>query len=201
MSVLSDNGYHDLALEMISSTTYPSYGYMFNNPYENATTIWEMWNAPHATPMMNSRNHHMYASVGAWFYSHLAGIDLSSDTITIRPRMASEAKKHLMTKLDCQLSTLYGLVHISYTRNEHDTIANSILLRVTIPPNTRARVMFEPLFMGGRCLTLIESNEVIWSSDMITTNDRKFDVDKDSVTGLMTVHVGSGQYEFQALWQ
>jgi alpha-L-rhamnosidase len=199
--VLSDNGHHDLALELVSSITYPSYGYMFNNPYENATTIWELWDTPLEGPSMNSRNHHMYASVGAWFYSHLAGIDLSSDMITIRPRMVSEAKKHLMKKLDCQLSTLYGVIHVSYTRDERNTIANSILLRVTIPPNAQARIMFEPLFVGGQCATLLESNKVIWSSDVATANHREFGVEQDSATGLMTVHVGSGQYEFQALWK
>jgi len=199
--VLSDNGHHDLALEMISSTTYPSFGYMFTNPYENATTLWELWDSAVDGPGMNSRNHIMFGSVGAWFYSHLAGIDLSSNLITIRPRMASEAKKHLMAKLDCQLSTLYGVIHVSYTRDERDTIENSILLRVSIPPNTQARVMFEPLFVGGQCTTLIEGNHVIWSSDSVTTNHGEFNVEKDSTTGLMTVSVGSGQYEFQALWK
>jgi alpha-L-rhamnosidase len=198
--VLSDNGHHDLALELISSTTYPSYGYMFTNPFENATTLWELLNAP-ATGPGSSRNHIMYGSVGAWFYTHLAGIDLSSDKITIRPRMASEAKKHLMKKLDCQLSTLYGLVHISYTRDEHDTVANSILLRVTIPPNAQARVIFEPLFAGGQCATLMEGGEVIWSSDGVAANHPEFVVEKDAKMGLMTVHVGSGQYEFQAVWE
>jgi alpha-L-rhamnosidase len=199
--ILSDNGHHDLALELISSTTYPSYGYMFNNPYENATTLWEVWNIPVPGPGMSSRNHIMFGSVGAWFYTHLAGIDLSSNMITIRPRMASEPKKHLMSKLDCQLSTLYGIVHVSYTRDEHDTISNSILLRVTIPPNAQARIMFEPLFVGGQCKTLTESKNVIWSSDIGTTNVEEFEIEKDSTSGLMTVHIGSGEYEFQALWQ
>ncbi|CAF1241697.1 unnamed protein product [Rotaria sp. Silwood1] len=199
--VLSDNGHHDLALELISSTTYPSYGYMFTNSYENATTIWELWNAPLTGPGMNSRNHIMYGSVGAWFYSHLAGIDISSNIITIRPRMASETKKHLMSKLDCQLSTLYGLVHVSYTRDERDIVANSILLHVTIPPNARARVIFEPLFIGGQCRTLIEGQQVIWSSDVSKRHVEGFDIEKDSTTGLMTVYIGSGQYKFQALWQ
>ena len=199
--VLSDNGHHDLALELISSITYPSYGFMFNNPYENATTLWELWNTPLTGPGMNSRNHIMFGSVGAWFYSHLAGIDLSSNMINIRPRMASESKKHLMSKLDCQLSTLYGLVHVSYTRDERDTVANSILIRVTIPPNTQARLMFEPLFVGAQCKTLIESDKVIWSSDISTMHVEDFEIEKDSTTDLMTVHIGSGEYEFQALWQ
>ena len=199
--ILSDNGHHDLALELISSITYPSYGYMFNNPYENATTIWEFWNSPMSEPEVNSRNQAMFSSVGAWFYSHLAGINLSSNMINIRPRMASETKKHLTLKLDCQLSTLYGLVHVFYTRDERDTVLNSILLRVTIPPNVRARVMFEPLFVDGQCKILIESKKTIWSSDVGTMIDQGFDIEKDSTTGLMTVYIGSGQYEFQAVWE
>jgi alpha-L-rhamnosidase len=174
---------------------------MFNNPYENATTLWELWNTPLTGPGMNSRNHIMFGSIGAWFYSHLAGIDLLSNLITIRPRMASESKKHLMSKLDCQLSTLYGLVHVSYTRDERDTIANSILLRVSIPPNTQARIMFEPLFVGGQCKTLIDGSKMIWSSDISSTDVEGFKIEKDLTTGLMTVHTGSGEYEFQALWQ
>ncbi|CAF1133276.1 unnamed protein product, partial [Didymodactylos carnosus] len=61
--LLSDNGQHDLALELISAIDYPSYGYEFNNPYENATTLWEIWDAPMEGPGMNSRNHIMYGSV------------------------------------------------------------------------------------------------------------------------------------------
>jgi hypothetical protein len=151
---------------------------------------------------MDSRNQIMFGSVGAWFYSHLAGIDLSSNIFTVRPRMASENKKHLMLKLDCQLSTLYGLVHVYYTRDQRDTtLSNSILLRVSIPPNAQARLIFEPLFIGAQCQKLIESNQVIWSADINTTNDQRFQIEKDSTTQLMTVYLGSGQYEFQAIWE
>jgi hypothetical protein len=186
---------------MISTTTYPSYGYEFNNPYENATTLWELWNTAVEEPSMNSRNQIMFGSIGAWFYSHLAGIDLSSDIITIRPRMASEQKKHLMKKLNCQLSTLHGLIHVSYTRDERDMITNSILLRVTIPSNAQARVMFEPLFTGGQCKTLIESGRVIWSSDDTNRNQHDFHIVKDIETGLMSIYIGSGEYQFQAIWE
>ncbi|CAF0776679.1 unnamed protein product [Adineta ricciae] len=200
--LLSDNGHHDLAVELISSTTYPSYGYMFTNPYENATTIWELWDAPSEGPGMNSRNHIMYGSVGAWFYSHLAGIDLSSTGITIRPRMVSETKKHLLSKINCQLSTLYGLVQVSYTRDERDTVANSILMSVIIPPNTQAKVVFEPLFPGSRCITLLEDNQTIWSlASAEFTHVRNFAVERDTRTDFMTVHIGSGRYEFQVVWQ
>lgn len=199
--LLSDNGYHDLALELISSTTYPSFGYMFSNPYENATTLWEEWDIPVPGPGTASRNHIMFGSVGAWFYTHLAGIDVSSNTITIRPRMVSEQKKYLLPKLHCQLSTLYGLVEVSYTRDEHDTNPNSILLRVTIPSNTNAQIMFEPLFVGAQCKILKETGKIIWSSDLDVKNTEQFQVQKDLTNSLMTVHIGSGEYEFYASWE
>ncbi len=111
--------------------------------------------------------------------------------------MASEAKKHLMSKLHCQLSILYGIVQVSYTRNERDTVSNSILLHLTIPPNTQGLVMFEPLFIGAKCKTLMEDDIIIWSSDDSRITIEEFKIEKDSQTGVMTVHIGSGEYEFQ----
>ena len=193
--LLSDNGHHDLAVELISSISYPSYGYMFTNPYENATTLWEVMDAPFEGPGMNSRNHHMYASVGAWFYSHLAGIDLQTDRLVVRPRMLSEGKKHLLTKVDVQLSTVFGWVHVSYTRDERDTSPNSIRLRLNIPANAEAEVLFEPLFAGARCVTMIEGGQTIWS-----VAEKGDGVREDPRTGLISVQIGSGSFEYQLFW-
>lgn len=132
---------------------------------------------------MNSRNHHMYSTVGTWFYTHLAGIELTSDGVSIRRPMASDQNKHLMKNFDCQLSTLYGLVHVSYNCDERDAVANSILLRVTIPPNRQARIIFEPLFSGAQCKTLIEGSQLLWTSDLGALLDSQdFQVEKDSRT-------------------
>ncbi|CAF4338285.1 unnamed protein product, partial [Rotaria magnacalcarata] len=43
--VLSDAGYHDLAVAVATQTTYPSFGFMFNNDVQNATTNWETFHA------------------------------------------------------------------------------------------------------------------------------------------------------------
>jgi len=56
-----------------------------------------------------------------------------------------------------------------------------------------------PLFVDEQCTTLIEDNKVIWSPDTIIKNHREFDVEKDSTRSLMAIHIGSGQYQFQAL--
>jgi hypothetical protein len=106
-----------------------------------------------------------------------------------------------MTKLHCQLSTLYGIIQVSYTRDENETISNSILLRITVPSNAQARVIFEPLFIGAQCKTLKESGKIIWLSDLDIGNVEGFKIEKDSRNDLITVYLGSGEYEFHALWQ
>ena len=115
--------------------------------------------------------------------------------------MASSPKKYLMSKINCQLSPLHGLIHVCYTCDERDTIiAKSILVRVTIPPNTKARVVFEPLFVGAHCASLRESGRVIWSVDANIISSRAFFIEEDATSNLMTVYIGSGQYTFQAPW-
>jgi len=64
LPILSDYGYHDLAYEVASQTTYPSWGYMVE---KGATSIWELWNSDTEPPdQMNSRNHFALGSVAEW---------------------------------------------------------------------------------------------------------------------------------------
>ena len=88
------------------------------------------------------------------------------------------------------------MVHVTYTRDEQDTFPNSILLRVSVPTNANAKVILEPLFPGARCVTLTEGNEILWSKEV-----KKSNVLQDPHTGLMTVEIGSGEYQYQAFWE
>ena len=75
-AALTDAGAGNVALDTLLQTAYPSFGYMFGGADETpATTLWELPDAPSEGPGMNSRNHHMFASVGGWLYEDLAGID------------------------------------------------------------------------------------------------------------------------------
>lgn len=74
IELLLENGREDLAFELLTQTTYPSWGYMIEN---GATTVWERWEqiveeGPQS--IMASYNHPMYGAVGVCFYKHLAGI-------------------------------------------------------------------------------------------------------------------------------
>lgn len=65
----------ELALEVLGQVDYPSYGFMAFNSYEPATdNMWELFSAPCEGNGMNSRNHHMFSSVGAAI-TRLAGLE------------------------------------------------------------------------------------------------------------------------------
>jgi hypothetical protein len=82
MLVLSDLGRDDVAMEIMMQTDYPSWLFMITQNYEvSATTLWELWDSPVGSPGMDSRAHHMFGSVGYWFYRNLAGIQQSTDSV------------------------------------------------------------------------------------------------------------------------
>ena len=74
MDVLSENGFADIALAIMTGTSYPSFGYQILNRYEPATTVWELWQSDTTGPRMNSRNHIMFGGPGSWLHTYVGGI-------------------------------------------------------------------------------------------------------------------------------
>ena len=73
---LSSNNKTDIAMRIAQQMDYPSWGYMINNQFEPATTVWELWNSWEAGPGMNSRNHHMFSSISGWMRTELVGLTM-----------------------------------------------------------------------------------------------------------------------------
>ena len=82
LPVLTDTGHLDLAVSMLQSRQYPSWGYEVKN---GATTIWERWNSyteEHGfggadgkmNAAMNSFSHYSFGAVTEWMMTTLAGI-------------------------------------------------------------------------------------------------------------------------------
>lgn len=83
--VLAEHGHADLALRMVTTTKFPSFGYQIAR---GATTLWESFirvGEAEADPgdWMTSRNHHFWGDIAAWMVRDLAGID-------INPRLEDE---------------------------------------------------------------------------------------------------------------
>ena len=73
---LGENGYADLAYDLLLKTDYPSWLYPLS---KGATTVWEHWdgimeNGDFWSADMNSFNHYAYGSVIGWVYEFAAGI-------------------------------------------------------------------------------------------------------------------------------
>ena len=73
---LSEAGYGNVAHELLTKDTFPSWGYSIRH---GATTIWERWDGwtedrGFQAPAMNSFNHYSLGSIGQWLYEYVAGI-------------------------------------------------------------------------------------------------------------------------------
>jgi alpha-L-rhamnosidase len=104
---------------------------------KGATTWWERWNGDTGDPAMNSFNHYAFGSVMAWVYRYAVGIDATPEApgfheIVIHPRPDQR-----MTHARAEYDSVYGRIVSDWTAKPGEPL----LLRVTIPANTTARVV------------------------------------------------------------
>lgn len=161
---LTQIGRPDLAWKLVFTDTYPSWLFSVKN---GATTIWERWDG--WTPekgfqaaSMNSFNHYSLGSVGAWFYSGAAGIQLDEahpgyKHFFLRPQFTSR-----LSYVKATQESPYGLI-----ASHWHTDGNQMLYDVTVPPNSTAtlelpvssdkvRQSGQPMASGGAKTTSIE---------------------------------------------
>jgi alpha-L-rhamnosidase len=133
--VLSDNGYTDVAYDLLLQETYPSWLYPVKM---GATTIWERWDGQKTDstfqdPGMNSFNHYAYGAIGDWMYRVSAGIEIKEPGykhITIQPH---PTKKLTYSKASFESS--YGTIASGWER-----AGKNVVITVKIPHNTVATV-------------------------------------------------------------
>lgn len=92
--VLTENGYANLALKLITQDKFPSFNYWLKN---DATSLWEAFNEVYDNKVMRkdggrvlSLNHHFWGTVSAFFYKYIAGLNINpnlvnSNEISIKP--------------------------------------------------------------------------------------------------------------------
>jgi len=108
--VLADFGYADLALELITKDTFPSYKYWLDN---GATSLWEAFNELYPNGLFRldggrvlSLNHHFWGDISAWFYRYVLGIN-------VNPSMENEITFEISPALLSSINYAEG----SYVRN------------------------------------------------------------------------------------
>lgn len=135
MRWLSDSGNGELAYQLATADSYPSWGYMVRR---GATTIWELWNGDTAAPSMNSGNHVMLlGDLLPWCYERLAGI---------RTDGVKTGFRHVVLQPDFSIKALrgvtashpspYGVIRSCWHRRQDGKTEWT----VCVPANTTAEV-------------------------------------------------------------
>ncbi|UCG89394.1 MAG: glycoside hydrolase family 78 protein [Gemmatimonadota bacterium] len=178
---LSDNGYLDVAYDLLNQDTYPSWLYPVKM---GATTIWERWDGikPDSTFQdagMNSLNHYAYGAIGEWLYRVVAGLETDPAEpgykhVRIQPQPGGG-----FTYARAALNTMYGP-----TASAWELSNGQFQLDVTVPPNTHATIRLPHATLAQ----VTESGQGLDDADGIARASQEGDV--------VIVEVGSGQYRF-----
>jgi alpha-L-rhamnosidase len=134
LMALADGGLNDLAYEMATAKTFPSLGWMMNNPFANATTIWESYDF---SETHHSHNHPMFGSTEVWLLQSVAGIQphpsaRGMDHLLIKPNPPSQ-----LEHASASFETPGGIISVAWKRK---TDSKTLDLKVIVPPNCRATI-------------------------------------------------------------
>jgi alpha-L-rhamnosidase len=149
-----------------------------------ATTLWERWEQATGGGM-NSHNHPMMGSVGAWFYRGLAGIQADPlgpgfRRFDIRPNPVP-GLDHARVALE----TVRGKIACGWQVSD-----GKMSLDLTVPVGSQARV-FYPLPVGA---ALQEGGAILWQDEHLAT-----DLAIQREGGDLVFTLGSGEYHFETL--
>ncbi len=187
MEVLEKYGNAALAYDLATRTDFPSWGYMIAS---GATTVWELWNRREG-PGMNSHNHPMFASVGAWLYKSLAGINLDPKApgfrkVRIAPQMVRD-----LGYASGSLGTVRGRLTSSWTRGDRN-----VGLEVEIPCGSEAEIVLPRGVL--RDVVLKEGGTVIWSGKKAAGSAAGIRaVEESDPDNVVRIKAGSGRYAFE----
>ena len=133
LNALSENGYHDLAYQLATADTYPSWGWWIKN---GATTLYENW--PIDAKSDISMNHIMFGEIGAWFYKALGGIRPDENQpgfkhVWLQPLIPDKLQQFSATH-----TGPYGNIESAWEKTK-----KGLRYKVVIPPNSSATVVLD----------------------------------------------------------
>ena len=178
--VLSDNGYTDVAYDLLLQESYPSWLYPVKM---GATTIWERWDGEKTDstfqdPGMNSFNHYAYGAIGDWMYQVSAGIETMAPGykhIIIQPHPTKK-----LTYSRASFESPYGKIASGWERKD-----GKMIVKVSIPANTTATII----------LPAVSADKVTEGGKTLSQNLYLKDV--KIADNKLIMQAGSGEYIFE----
>ncbi len=135
LHTLSENGYTDVAYDLLLQEKNPSWLYPVNH---GATTIWEHWdgikeNGDFWASRMNSFNHYAFGCVFDWIFCRCAGIAVREDGAGYSAVDLSPNPHESLGFVDASIDTRAGTVKSLWEINE-----DNIRYEFTVPKNCKA---------------------------------------------------------------
>lgn len=171
LNALSENGYPELAYEVASQETFPSWGWWIVN---GATTFFENW--PLDASRDISMNHIMFGEINAWYYKALGGIFPDENqpgfkNVILKPNFVP-GLEHFETSYEGP----YGIIVSSWKKQRRGVEYN-----VEIPANSTATLVLNE----GK---ILENGKPVEKNEQIEIAERK--------DGKVVLKLKSGIYSF-----
>lgn len=153
LHALSENGYADVAFDLLLQEEFPSWLYSVN---KGATTIWEHWDGVKEDgsfwdTSMNSYNHYAYGSVFDWIFGVAAGIKVFEDGAGYKHICIQPHTDKRLGFLKAEIDSRCGRIS-SYWYYDSD----KIIFEFEIPRDTTAEVILP----DGRSETIADGKYI-----------------------------------------
>ena len=147
LHVLSENGYADVAFDLLFQEKAPSW--LFSVLY-GATTMWEHWDSIKEdgtfwADFMNSFNHYAYGAVCDWLFGGVVGIHVLDDGAGYRHVQIVPHTDRRMGFAEYSIDVGHGILRSAWRYN-----GNELRYDITVPEGTVAELQLP----GGRRETL-----------------------------------------------
>jgi alpha-L-rhamnosidase len=178
--VLTQNGYTDVAYDLLLQESYPSWLYPVKM---GATTIWERWDGQKTDSTfqdagMNSFNHYAYGAIGDWMYRVSAGIETKTPgykNLLIQPKVTKKMNLSRAT-----FESEYGKVVSGWERKD-----GKVYYTIEIPANADATIVFPA-----------DSAEKVRESGLPLSGNKNLNNIRVAGKDLL-IDTGSGKYVFE----
>ncbi len=126
LRALCDGGRADVAYQIATQTTQPSWGWWLS---QGATTMWETWGTG------ASHNHIMFGDLSAWFIEYLAGLRVDPKRPGFQHFLVQPTPVGDLTHARATHESPYGKIVVDWRRD-----GRRLTLQVAVPPNSSAAV-------------------------------------------------------------
>ena len=172
--VLSENGYNDVAYQLLMNDDYPSWLYEVKM---GATTIWERWNSvlPDGKISgieMNSMNHYAYGSIAEWVYRNVAGIQPDEEKTGFRRFTLAPQPDYRLQWVDANLNSASGPIR-SYWKIEDP---KHLHVAFTVPFGSKAKIVLPDadaetlgdawVQMGSSAILIVGGGTYAWTYEL-----------------------------------